>query len=416
MTWFQQLFGFVEKDYASTQQRFDVRGEQLCSRVNGRCFQVGRWNTLNVTQLKHRAMLLGRRGRARLSHTAANDVLALHALPENAGALFQAASQFNCLEFATPSMHPELGVTGYADDHTQGPACSLAAAAATVYRNYFAPVPCGGGPGSDTVPRSGDVQRSERIQRGQTAECQLNMLDDLERLLDNATHRFFTVRNGYTDSTDARLAVLNRGLREARWNAGLLTNSVKVGFQERVGVTFAKRSGGRFVELTRTAGSTVPTVPLVPAVSTVPAVPAVQLVSQQPPQQLVSQQPPQQLVSQQPPQQLVSQVFVSALSCNYSKASLDAWEPLARIVLNAVYEATLWAGVVNAAQGGSNIVYLTLVGGGVYRNRIEWIAAAIGRAMGRVAGFDLDVRLVHYREIAGDVAQLIDGEVRRYAL
>ena len=40
-------------------------------------------------------------------------------------------------------MTPEHGVTRYQHDRTQGPACAIAAGAATIYRNYFAPV--GGG-------------------------------------------------------------------------------------------------------------------------------------------------------------------------------------------------------------------------------------------------------------------------------
>ena len=38
--------------------------------------------------------------------------------------MFQAASQFNCLEFAGPEELPEDGVTQYDDDPTQGPACA----------------------------------------------------------------------------------------------------------------------------------------------------------------------------------------------------------------------------------------------------------------------------------------------------
>jgi transposase len=48
--------------------------------------------------------------------------------------------QFNLLEMTSPSVSPEHGVTRYQDDHTQGPACAIAAGAATIYRNYFAPV------------------------------------------------------------------------------------------------------------------------------------------------------------------------------------------------------------------------------------------------------------------------------------
>ena len=64
----------------------------------------------------------------------------MHADPELDGALFQVASQFNLLEMTGPSATPEDGVTRYSADHTQGPACAIAAGAATIYRNYFAPV------------------------------------------------------------------------------------------------------------------------------------------------------------------------------------------------------------------------------------------------------------------------------------
>jgi hypothetical protein len=64
----------------------------------------------------------------------------MHQSPENGGALFQVASQFNLLEMVSPSVTPEDGVTIYQNDRTQGPACAIAAGAATIYRNYFAPV------------------------------------------------------------------------------------------------------------------------------------------------------------------------------------------------------------------------------------------------------------------------------------
>lgn len=39
-----------------------------------------------------------------------------------------------------PRVTPEDGVGRYEDDRTQGPACAVTAGAATIYRNYFAPV------------------------------------------------------------------------------------------------------------------------------------------------------------------------------------------------------------------------------------------------------------------------------------
>ena len=78
-------------------------------------------------------------GRLKVS-VVTGDVRQMHQSPENAGALFQVASQFNLLEMVSPEVTPEHGVTRYQNDRTQGPACAIAAGAATIYRNYFAPI------------------------------------------------------------------------------------------------------------------------------------------------------------------------------------------------------------------------------------------------------------------------------------
>ncbi|HEX5660645.1 MAG TPA: hypothetical protein VFX59_25810 [Polyangiales bacterium] len=141
-------------------------------------------------------------------------MLELHAHPENAGAVFQVASQFNCLEFVGPEVVPEHGVTGYASDLTQGPACSLAAAAATVVRNYFVPV--------DGVA-------------GQTRDRQLDNLHGLAALL--GAH--WDVVNGYVHSDAARLRRLDAAL--TAHDRETVLGTVKVGLHRDVGVTFARR-------------------------------------------------------------------------------------------------------------------------------------------------------------------------------
>ena len=75
----------------------------------------------------------------------------------------QVASGFNCLEFVSEDSCPEDGITCYELDRTQGPACAISCAPATLYRNYFVPVPCG----------------AERFQAGQTSDYMLNGLDVL---------------------------------------------------------------------------------------------------------------------------------------------------------------------------------------------------------------------------------------------
>jgi hypothetical protein len=214
LDWFSSLFGFEEAGWAATRDRFAIQphvdGDALVSRANGRQFGIGRFSTPRLADLREATVA---RGTLRLSHEVIGDVLELHGRPENAGAMFQVASQFNCLEFVGPHVVPEDGVSGYAHDPTQGPACSLAAAAATVYRNYFAPV-------------------GDRV--GQTADAQLNNLDALAAVLP-----YFEVRNGYTFASAAQLAAMPAAL--ARLDREALLGLVKIGVHSGVEVTFGRR-------------------------------------------------------------------------------------------------------------------------------------------------------------------------------
>lgn len=77
------------------------------------------------------------------------------------------------------------------------------------------------------------------------------------------------------------------------------------------------------------------------------------------------------------------------------------WEPVARIVLEAAYEGTLSAAVSamhrHGGKGGSNRVYLTLVGGGVFMNPIQWICDAMFNALLKYRGIGLQVFVVVFR-------------------
>lgn len=92
----------------------------------------------------------------------------------------------------------------------------------------------------------------------------------------------------------------------------------------------------------------------------------------------------------------VSQAFCSALPVAYGNEPGAAWAPFATLVLEAAYEATLWAAVANARAGVSDVVLLTRLGGGAFGNADAWIDTAMMRALDLVRDFDLDVRLVSY--------------------
>ena len=94
-----------------------------------RSYAVGTLTLPSLAELRSRASEVSWPGRLRLS-IAEGDVRAMHGKPENRGALFQVASQFNMLEMVGPHVTPEDGVTRYEYDRTQGPACAMAAGAA----------------------------------------------------------------------------------------------------------------------------------------------------------------------------------------------------------------------------------------------------------------------------------------------
>jgi hypothetical protein len=105
----------------------------------------------------------------------------------------------------------------------------------------------------------------------------------------------------------------------------------------------------------------------------------------------------------------VTQAYCSALPVAYSDHPADAWEPFARLVLEAAYEATLAAALVNRALTGHHTVFLTLLGGGAFGNPTPWITDAIRRAARIYAATDLDVRIVSYGRPSPAVRELIES-------
>lgn len=105
---------------------------------------------------------------------------------------------------------------------------------------------------------------------------------------------------------------------------------------------------------------------------------------------------------------LVSQAYGSALPVGYSDHSPSLWSEFARLVLEASYEATICAAILNSVRSGNNKVFLTLLGGGVFRNETDWIIEAIRRALKLYRHADLDVAIVSYRSSRRYVQQLLD--------
>ena len=349
MDWFERLTGFREDSYMKTRERLEVADGHLRSLVNGRRYGIGRLELVSLQELRAAAATGSASGgtAARSSdrlgfRTVTGDVRRLHRRPEYAGALFQVASQFNLLEMTSPDVTPEQGVTRYQHDRTQGPACAIAAGAATIYRNYFAPV------------EGASQLTTGQLTIGQTAQRQLDGLAEVGVALSAATglpvEQLWTMRNGYALCTREGLSAIGAWLRAADEAArDALRTRLRIGLHRDVEVTDGGGSDGDG------DGHDGP--------------------------------------SHGP---LVSQAFCSALPVAYSQLPSRLWQPFAELVLEAAYEATLWAGVLNARRGASTIVLLTRLGGGAFGNDEAWIDRALQRALDLAADRDLDVRMVQY--------------------
>jgi hypothetical protein len=332
MDWFEMLTGFREAGYDDTRVKLAVDGDRLKSLVNGKSYSIGELELVSLQALRERVASAGALpGRLKVS-VVSGDVRQMHQSPDNAGALFQVASQFNLLEMTGPEVTPEQGVTRYQNDRAQGPACALAAGAATIYRNYFAPV--GGG-------------------YGQTKERQLDGLADLGDFFSATLKRpvasLWRMQNGYALCSSP-------GLDAIAAHLGALQ-------PEQIDMLRGKLCIGvhRDIEVTDAEGEHRP---------------------------------------------LVSQAFCSALPVAYTGVSSVHWKPFASLVLDAAYEATLLAAVLNKPRGASSVVLLTSLGGGVFGNEAEWINAAIRRALVITSGFGLDVRLVSYGTPSREILQM----------
>ena len=316
-SWFERLFGFPEfgssgQDPAAVRQNIQcVEGNPtvLKSKVNDSEFVCGRFTTPSLAELRAEGQAAADGpgggllyGGLRTSH-AFGDVGSLQA--QHIHATFMVASQFNCLEFISPEVTPEMGVTMYVDDKTQGPACSIGAGPATVYRNYFCTV-------------AGGEQ-----QQGQSQQHQLNNLHDIDLKLGNRSEgrpsrhgKYYDIRAGYTIATDSGLKSLNQVLSKLCDSPGSteeLQGLLRVGSHADVQVTSSAWGYYQYRD----------------------------------------------------PARIVNQIFTSACAVAYSGNDPKLWKPFAALVLEAAYEAVLWAAVLNKSrhpdQENSNVVFLTAV-------------------------------------------------------
>jgi hypothetical protein len=103
----------------------------------------------------------------------------------------------------------------------------------------------------------------------------------------------------------------------------------------------------------------------------------------------------------------VTQCYCSALPIGYSNIPILYWEKFARLILEATYELTFYAALRNFKKTKNNQLYLTLVGGGVFGNKHEWIFDAIRKSISKFSKTPLDVKIVSYGSSNSQVQQFL---------
>lgn len=215
------------------------------------------------------------------------------------------------------------------------------------YENDFTQGPaCAISCGAGTIYRNYFVVHNGQI--GQTHTHQVDCLADIGKALDNEALQLWEMRNGYALANQAGLLTINKklhALSDAEYEA--LKGKLNVGIQWNTEVTISKDK------------------------------------------------------------QSVSQIYCSALPVAYSSVDGIYWEKFSRLILEATYEATFLAALKNFEENDSNIVYLTLVGGGAFGNAEHWIIESLQKVISQFRNTPLDVRIVSYGQSNPSLKSLI---------
>lgn len=205
-----------------------------------------------------------------------------------------------------------------------------------IYEHDFTQGPaCAIAAGAGTSYRNYFVDINGRI--GQTADNQIDCLSGIAKLLDNSKQRLWKMVNGYALPSAEGLEEINRKLEsmdEAALDA--VRQALQIGLHWDTQVTLGDAS------------------------------------------------------------HTVSQAYCSAMPVAYTPHTKELWAPLAKLVLEAAYEATICAAILNGDRNRNNRLFLTRLGGGAFGNNPDWITDAISRSLELYSDSGLDVAIVSY--------------------
>ena len=205
---------------------------------------------------------------------------------------------------------------------------------------------CAVAAGAGTIYRNYFLDVNGRM--GQSVNNQIDCLADIGNALGNSDNQLWVMRNGYAFATDNGLISINNKIKaSSESEIDELRKLLRIGIQWDTEVTLSDSK------------------------------------------------------------HTVSQAYCSALPVAYSKLSSGLWSEFARLILEASYEATICAGILNYLKTGNNKIYLTLIGGGAFGNKMNWIINALQRSLKLYKHAGLDVVIVSHGYSNSHVQELI---------
>ena len=202
--------------------------------------------------------------------------------------------------------------------------------------------------GAGTIYRNYFADVNGRI--GQSFDNQIDCLQDIGNELDNDSNKLWKMSNGYALANEEGLKNINRQLRKkTEKELENLKQKLRIGLQWDTEVTIGYSKN------------------------------------------------------------CVTQAYCSALPVAYSDVLPYLWTDFAKLILEATYEATFYAALINFERTGNDKLFLTLVGGGVFGNKIEWITDAIRKSIHKFLNTPLKVKIVSYGNSKLAVRNLIES-------
>lgn len=384
--WFKKLFGF-EESVESVIQHITSKKEGdnyiLTSDLNNLSYNAGDFQIRYISSFSENPERRPIRNGGTLNILVGDgyqtldieqiDALSMQSQPENDGATYLIASNFNCLEFTSSMQTASNGVTKYVNDLTQGPYSALACPQCAVLRNYFV-----------------EFQDKDGKKEVGQINSQINLLSKTP----------ITVHNGYAIISEEDAEKLSKS--DFNWAD---ENNYAVGVHSNCEVIMTRAGGGCFKLIEKVDVNTYDEKEQKKLITEKEEVEKKSFEEIDQNEEKVTtatdyndnDRIPKPLDDDVKRPIITNHVYAAALNFGGDVDKTDFTIEIASNILKAEYKAAVLAAWENSVKmesegrAAARVLFLTLLGGGVFGNPFEIIAESIVSCKDLIVESGLDV-------------------------